>query len=40
MKKRRRRDHYMFRNKENETLTKMPGDIDGYAFMIDNLKCC
>jgi len=28
-KKRRKRDHYMFRNKTGETLVKMPGDIEG-----------
>ena len=39
-RKRKPRSHYMFRNKQGETLVKLPGDIDGQMFLIDNLKQC
>ena len=39
-RKRKPRSHYMFRNKEGETLVKLPGDIDGQMFLIDCLKNC
>lgn len=39
-KKKLNKADYMFKDKEGETLTKNPGDINGIMFAIKDLKDC
>ena len=39
-KKKPKRERYVFENRSNESLVKMPGELNGSTFQIDNLKDC
>ncbi len=40
IKKKLNKADYMFNEKENETLIKKPGDVNGLEFHIKRLKGC
>ena len=40
MAKKLNKKDFIFENKENETLIKSPGEINGRDFLISNLKNC
>lgn len=40
MSKKVDKSHYKFRKRENETLIKAPGEIDGKDFLITNCHNC
>ena len=40
LKKKLNKADFTFANKEGETLTKLPGDINGIQFMIKDLQDC
>jgi len=39
-KKKLNKQDYIFRNRQNQTLTKTPGQINGIDFYIANLENC
>lgn len=40
MSKKQKRENLQFKDKEDETLIKRPGDLNGSSFQISNLKNC
>ena len=40
MKKKLNKQDFIFKNKSDETLVKVPGEINGIDFCIKNLKNC